>query len=657
MNLDKNLFVVDIECDGLLDTLTKMHIMSVGYRTKDSWGIKSTIKYEDIQKIFSNPDNTIVGHYFLGFDIPAINLIYPDLEIKASIIDSLSLSWYLYNERPSHGLESWGETLGFPKVEVTDEQWKGIGMEPEAHFALMKERCEVDVNINILLWDKMYKLLRDLYGDDDASIISVIKRCNFKITLANIQEANKILVDIPQCEKNLAFLQEIVEAKTIEVESIMPKIPIKTIRSKPKVMVKKDGSDSAAAVKWNTLLKDHGVDPDFEGELSITTGYEEPNCSSSKQMKDFLYTKGWKPKLFKPGANGPVPQLRKDDKTLCDSILKLIKSNPELESLDGLSVAIHRSGYLKAFLSCADEDGYITASWSGMAKTFRVKHVKPIVNLPANSSQYGELIRSVLICPPGKKYCNADLSSLEDKTKQVCIYPYDPAYVETLNTPGYDAHLNIAKLGGFMSDEEIAFFKWYKKKGRKIEDIPETFKGYAEEELSQQFVKLSKDRHGAKTTNYSATYGASKNKISESAGISLKDAGKLYDAYWALNWSVRKFADDLEVKQVDGKNWIYSPYSKTWLILTADHIKFSAVNQNFGATVFDLMLWYLIEQGVKPIMTVHDELSCYVDDTPEAEAEFEAQLKYAMDKVNKYFNFPIKFESEPEFATSYGNVH
>jgi hypothetical protein len=28
-----------------------------------------------------------------------------------------------------------------------------------------------------------------------------------------------------------------------------------------------------------------------------------------------------------------------------------------------------------------------------------------------------------------------------------------------------------------------------------------------------------------------------------------------------------------------------------------------------------------------------------------------------MDKVNKVFNQPIKFESEPEFAKSYGAVH
>jgi DNA polymerase I-like protein with 3'-5' exonuclease and polymerase domains len=654
MNLD-NTLIVDIECDGLLDTLTKLHVMSVGYKSKENWKIKSTRNEEDIAKIFSNSDNTVVGHYFLGFDILAIKKLYPNIEIKATIIDTLSLSWYLYNERPSHGLESWGETLGFSKIEVQAGEWTGEGMTKEAHDALMKKRCEGDVNINILLWEKMLKLLRELYVDDDAAIISIIKRCNFKINLANIQAENRILVDVPQCEKNLAYLQEIIDKKTIEVNSIMPGVAIKTVRNKPKILFKKDRSPSSASIKWNNLLLDHGVDLGFEGTLSITTGYTHPNCSSTKQMKEFLFTKGWKPLIFSVGANGAVPQLRKPDKTLCSSILKLIKLNPELESLDGLSVAIHRSSYLKAFLNCADEDGYITAGWSGMAKTFRVKHVKPIVNLPANNSQYGDLIRSVLIAPEGKVFVNADLSSLEDKTKQVCIYPYDPKYVETLNTPGYDAHLNLAKLGGFMLDEEISFFKWYKNKARKLEDCPDIFKTYTSEELTDQFMKLSKTRSGAKTVTYSAVYGASKEKLSEAAEISLKEATKLYDAYWELNWSVRKFADDLIVKSVEGKNWIYSPYSKTWLILTADHIKFSAVNQNFGATVFDLMLWYLIQQGVQPIMTVHDELSCYINKGEEE--EFSKKLEIAMDKVNKYFNFPIKFEAEPEFATSYGNVH
>ena len=67
-------------------------------------------------------------------------------------------------------------------------------------------------------------------------------------------------------------------------------------------------------------------------------------------MKEFLFSVGWEPKIYKDGANGKVPQLRDDDKNLCPDIQRLIKEHPELESLDGLSVAQHRAGYLKGFL-------------------------------------------------------------------------------------------------------------------------------------------------------------------------------------------------------------------------------------------------------------------------------------------------------------------
>ena len=51
MDLEK-VFVVDIECDGLLDELTKLHVLSVGWKNSDGkWSVKSTNKEEDIEKI------------------------------------------------------------------------------------------------------------------------------------------------------------------------------------------------------------------------------------------------------------------------------------------------------------------------------------------------------------------------------------------------------------------------------------------------------------------------------------------------------------------------------------------------------------------------------------------------------------------------------
>jgi len=282
----------------------------------------------------------------------------------------------------------------------------------------------------------------------------------------------------------------------------MPKVPITRMASRPKITHKKGGLPSAHGIKWFELLKERGLPMDHTGEVEVITGYNEPNCSSHTQMKDFLFSMGWKPLLFKDGANGKVPQLRDDEKNLCASVTKLIEIHPQLEALDGLSVAQHRAGYLKSFISKADPAGYVTASWSGMAKTWRVKHVAPIVNLPANNAAHGNLVRSVMIAPEGKVWVNADLASLEDKTKQVCIYQFDPEYVETLNTPGYDAHLSIGLSAGFLTQEEVDFYKWYKQENRKIEECPVS--GLSDKELSENFNRINKIRQSAKVVNYAS---------------------------------------------------------------------------------------------------------------------------------------------------------
>ena len=649
-NLDK-WYIVDIEAKGLLPDLKSsedLHCVSVGWEHNGEFKVKSTNKEEDIAKVFENPDNTIVGHFFLAYDLPALKIMFPNIKFRAKIIDSLAISHYLYNDRLKHGLEDYGIEFGFEKVKIEADEWLNLSYEKSI------ERCERDCLINYYVWKKELALLRELYINDN-EIHSPISRANFKMILLNIQEDNKIKLDVELCKKNLAYLEEIISEKVEELKSIMPKIPVKATRTKPKNMHKKTGELSVAGENWMRLIKGCNLPEDYDGVIDEVIKYEEPNPSSSTQMKAFLVSKGWKAKLFKDGANGKVAQLRDDNKELCSSIKELIKTVPELEALDGLSVAQHRAGYLKAFLDTMTEDGYVTASWSGMAKTWRVKHGKPIVNLPSNNSQHGELVRSCLIAPKGKVFVNADLSSLEDKTKQCSIYPYAPDYVETLNTPGYDAHLAIGLKAGFLSQEEVDFFNWYKKDNKSREDLSEIFKVYTDEELSEQFKKISKIRKSSKVVNYACTYSASPKKIAETAEISLKEAQTLHKAYWDTNISIKQYTDSLTVKVVDGRNWIYNPFTKLWLILTADHIKFSACNQNFGACVFDTFLWFLIQAGIKPIMTIHDELSFYIKEGEEDWAR--KVVKESMDKVNQVFNQPIKFESEHEFATSYGNVH
>jgi len=124
---DKKLLVIDIETTGLLPVIKSkddLHIMSVGWKTSSGeWKVKSTDKEEDIKKIFENENNVIIGHNFLGYDIRALKIMFPNIDFKAPIIDTLPLSQYLFNDRPKHGLESWGYDLGVLKVEFNSVDW------------------------------------------------------------------------------------------------------------------------------------------------------------------------------------------------------------------------------------------------------------------------------------------------------------------------------------------------------------------------------------------------------------------------------------------------------------------------------------------------------------------------------------------------------
>ncbi len=644
MNLDK-VFVVDIECDGLLDTLTKLHVLSACYYSENNkWEIISTNDSARIQNLVGNPDNVIVGHNFIGYDKPALEKL--GYEFKAQVIDTLGLSWYLYNEHLKHGLESWGERFGVPKPEIED--WENLTYEDYKH------RCEEDVKINTNLWVKMLSLLTELYEDRN-TIISVIKYFTFKMECLRYQEENKVLIDIEKCKENLGILESIIEEKNEQLKKVMPKVPKYSVRKKPANPFKKDGSLSAAGERWFDLLEKANLPSDYDGELKEVVKYDEPNPASDQQMKDYLTSLGWTPKFFKDGANGKVPQLRDDDKNLCPNIQKLIAIKPELEALDGLSVASHRAGYLKAFLKYADKDGYAIARCNGFAKTIRLKHSNPFVNLPKPTAQYGEYVRSVMIAPPGKVLIGSDVSSLEDKTKQIAIYSYDPDYVEQMNVKGWDAHLDIGERSGLLNSEEIKFFKWFKSKDKKQEDCPEIYLNFSEEDMSKEYVRLSKKRAVAKTVNYAATYGAGASKISESAGIQLREAKNVLETYWERNWSVKQYAEDRETKQVDGKTWVYNPYSKLWLYLTSEHIKFSACNQNAGVKMFDLWIYFMINEGLKPIAQFHDEVLLCVD---EDKAEWaEKTLHKCMENVNNLLGYPIKLEVDVQVGRTYADVH
>ena len=129
-----NVYVADAETDGLYETVSKMHVFSIGWKSDDKWNIKSTNKKEDVEKVLCNPNNVIVMHNGRRYDKPVLEKIF-GFTVTATIIDSLALAWWLYPTRAKEGkkfgLAHFGEDYGVPKPKVEDTAWKGIGKDKE----------------------------------------------------------------------------------------------------------------------------------------------------------------------------------------------------------------------------------------------------------------------------------------------------------------------------------------------------------------------------------------------------------------------------------------------------------------------------------------------------------------------------------------------
>jgi hypothetical protein len=306
----------------------------------------------------------------------------------------------------------------------------------------------------------------------------------------------------------------------------------------------------------------------------------------------------------------------------------------------------------EAFLKHSNEYGDIVAGAGGFTNTMRMKHRLPIVNLPkaVSSVPWGKEIRGCIKAQEGKVLCGSDVSSLEDMTKRHLIYDLDPEFVEDMNTPGYDPHCAIAVQAGKMTEEQYEFFKQYKASGYT--------KDYELSEKQQEdlFHQLTEERQKAKTVSYSAVYGIGSPKLARELQVTKKEAQKLLDAYWVVNWSVKKVAEQQYVKTLkDGTNWLKSPLSGFYHQLRYEKDRWSTTNQSSGDYCFSLWVSKIIQRGYKLSLNYHDEVLLQVN--PEDKEQTEKDLHECMQEVNEMLKLNISIGVEVKFGNSYSEVH
>lgn len=611
--------VFDIEANGLKPT--KIHCMAWN-DTKDYAHMNVTWDYNIMREILLEADE-LVGHNIQLFDVPVLERIL-DIKVKARLIDTLALSWYLYPNRIKHGLESWGEDFGIEKPHIDD--WNSLKVEEYFH------RCEEDVRINSRLWEKQSGLLNKMYGGEPERLLRYLE---FKMDCVREQERVGWKLDIEKTKATLSDLLKQKEEKTQQLKEVMPAVEVWAEKSRPAKMYKKNGELTVAGLAWCEL---NGGCP-AEGTVRYLKELKEPNPNSHIQIKEWLYSLGWKPETFVYKRDKitndlkRTPQVQQDKAKgpgLCPSVKKLFDKHPKLAVLDGLSILTHRISILEGFLENVDDNGFIRAEVGGLTNTLRFKH-RVLVNLPSANAGSDIDIRGCLVAPDGYELAGSDMSSLEDRTKQHYLYKFDPEFVEEMCKPGFDPHMDLALADGAVTEDDIKLYK----------------------ETEDKRVKAI--RHTYKQGNYAATYGAKPKRIAVTIGCTLTAAEKLYNAYWKRNWAINKVAEEQRVEIFDGAHWLYNPVSKFWYNLRCDKDRFSTLNQGTAVYCFDTYLKHVRENGPPVIGQFHDEWVAVVKQY--SRGRLEEHVRKAIKKTNEELKLNRELSAELHFGPNYGEIH
>ena len=434
------IMIFDIETNGLLDTLDRIHVLVI--KDADSKQVhkfindgRGTNNIEDGVKMLMNAD-LVVGHNIIKFDIPAIQKLFPWFNIPVdNIRDTLVLSRLLWADVDeddfkrlrkgfpkgligSHSLGAWGYRLGILKGDYgkQEDAWSCYSDE-------MLEYCVQDVEVTAALWQRILS--------EEPPSRAVELETWFAYVIAK-QERHGYPFDKEKAValylKLLARRQELDE----ELKSVFKPWYVSEGEYVPKADNKKLGYTKGAPLTKVKLV--------------------EFNPGSRQQIADRLIKLyGWKPKDFTESGQPKVDE----------AILKSLKY-PPAQLLSERLMIDKRIGQLAegehAWLKL-EKNGRIHGSVNTIgAVTGRCTHSYPnIAQVPSVRAPYGAECRELFYAPPGFKQVGADASSLELRCLAHYMARYDGgAYAKELLEG--DIHTANQKAAGLPTRDDAKRF-------------------------------------------------------------------------------------------------------------------------------------------------------------------------------------------------------
>lgn len=637
--------IFDIEANGLLDTVSKIHMLSV---TDLESGEKLIFRgHADIESYITNTmstpkDDPVCGHGVISYDIPALQKVFPGFICKVPVVDTLVLSRLIFSEliesdqklsasgklpkalTGSHSLKAWGYRLGEHKGDF-DGPWdvqdmlKAARMDP-ANDSLTDEKL-------VSRWLKNM----ETYCDQDVAVTAklylMLKARNYSPEAIELEHAVQWIIQ-RQIRHGVVF--NVNAAQNLYADLLIRKDQL------TRELEDAFGSWYGADGKTFSPARDNERMGYTQGAPITKLKVIKFNPGSRQHIAKVLMNLGWKPAAHT--ESGLVE--------INEKILTALIKYPHVDKLlDYFIVAKRMSQILDGeagWLKKVTPEGRIHGNVnSNGTVTGRMTHSGPnLAQVPKVGKPYGTECRGLFGVPKGKVMVGCDASGLEGRTLGHYTARYDEGVYARILIEG-DVHwencmaLGLIPLGtARQKDETHADYAAH----RKARDI-------------------------AKTWFYAWMYGAGDKKLAVTLNVSVAKAKQLRASFLKNAGSLGALQADI-IKAVTTKGTLTGIDGRI-LEIRSEHSALNTLLQSCGAIVMKKALVILDEdlqrKGWTPgvdyefLLNVHDEWQ--METLPER-ADFLAETAIgAIRKAGLHFKLRVPMDGDAVTGKNWAETH
>lgn len=604
--------VFDIESNGLLETMTKIHcIAAEDVETGIIYEFVNNVEgYKSIEEgiLLLQEAEEISGHNICKFDIPAIQKIYPHFKPKGKIFDTLLVSKLIYPDigemddinirkgrfpkrlRGRYSLKSWGYRLGELKGDYNEQDncW--------AEWSVDMQRYMLQ---DVMVTKRLYTLCKSKNFSEEA--------INLEHQFARIifnQEQRGVYFDKNRAIELAGKLIQEKQELEHELKRAFPN------EIKETTFIPKSNNSTRGYVKGQPFIKKIVV---------------EFNPSSRQMIAERLIKKyNWKPIKLSPTGLPVIDEevlegLDFEESDLLKKYFLITKTLGQLA--DGKNAWLKLVSSDGAIHGHVDTIGAVTGRCThntpNLAQVPAVSKDKEGNILEGLSGKYGKECRELFIARKGFKLVGCDGSGLE--LRMLAHYMNDEDYTnEILNG---DIHSANQKAAGLPT------------------------------------------RNNAKTFIYGFLYGAGDAKIGSITGKGAKEGKAIKTKFLASLPKLKKLSEGVKQK-INTKGFLLG-IDKRKLKVRESYKGLNVLLQSAGAIVMKKALCILdddlnakgwkLNEDYAFVLNIHDEIQAEV--RPELVDEYMKMAVESIRKAGDYFNFRCPLDGESKAGLNWCDTH